>query len=49
MPDDTSILDERKNALLAEIMADEGRYLRLARSNYYSAQGLLWASLIAGG
>jgi hypothetical protein len=49
MPDDTSILDERKNALLAEIMADESRYLRLAKSNYYSAQGLLWASLIAGG
>jgi hypothetical protein len=48
MPDDTSILGERKNALLAEITADESHYLRLARTNYYSAQGLLWASLIAG-
>jgi hypothetical protein len=48
MPDDTSILDKRQSTLLAEIVADEKRYLRLARSNYFSAQGLLWASLIAG-
>jgi hypothetical protein len=48
MPNDTSILDKRQSTLLAEIVADEKRYLHLARSNYFSAQGLLWASLIAG-
>ena len=47
MPDDTQILDDRKNTLLAEIIADEKRYLRLARLNYYMAQVLLWASLAA--
>ncbi|WP_315707070.1 MULTISPECIES: hypothetical protein [unclassified Bradyrhizobium] len=48
MPEDTSLLDKRQSALLAEIVTDEKRYLRFARSNYFSAQGLLWASLIAG-
>ena len=47
MPDDTQSLDERKNTLLAEFIFDEKRYLRLARFNYYAAQGLLWASLAA--
>jgi len=47
MPDDTQSLDERKNTLLAEFIFDEIRYLRLARFNYYAAQGLLWASLAA--
>jgi hypothetical protein len=47
MHDDTQNLDERRNTLLAELMFDEKRYLNLARINYYSAQGLLWASLTA--
>ncbi|PNE12151.1 MAG: hypothetical protein CR217_04865 [Beijerinckiaceae bacterium] len=47
MPDDTQSLDERKNTLLAEFIFDEKRYLRLARFNYFAAQGLLWASLAA--
>jgi hypothetical protein len=48
MPDDTSILDRRQSILLEEIVTDEKRYLRFARSNYFSAQGLLCASLVAG-
>ena len=47
MHDDTQNLDKRRNTLLAELMFDEKRYLNLARINYYSAQGLLWASLTA--
>jgi hypothetical protein len=49
MPDDTQILEARKGKLLAEIEAERNWYLRNARWNYFTAQGMSWSSLAASG
>jgi hypothetical protein len=49
MPSDTQVLEDRKSRLLEEIEADRKWYLKNARWNYFTAQGMSWGSLAASG
>jgi hypothetical protein len=49
MPSDTQVLEDRKSRLLEEIEADRKCYLKNARWNYLTAQGMSLGSLAASG
>jgi hypothetical protein len=49
MPNDTQALEDRKSKLLVDIENDRKSYLRNARWNYFTAQGMSWGSLAASG